>query len=1269
MKRISKLGFAAVLSLFLAFIIFDFSEERVMASGVVLPSEYYFMINGQKKPAGTEYEMTAPQVLINVTSGGWEPSTTVEWVSSEPGVVSLEASSFGSNFINLVRKGPGYSTITAIIRQGTNSYSISFLVKVALSFDVQKTGLVTATTTKERILILDAPGQTKQVFLKYVDYTPEGDVVAVSGSAISASAVNWESENEGVATINSNGVVTAVGSGSTTITVTSNTMSSTDRPMAITMKVVVSPQFSLTFADPSGTEHTYHSYDNENNPLAIASGVPSNFVIESNASLGTNLKWEIYDFSTGKKLPAGSSSKMTYSVSEMSGNVSFTGVKAGTYEIYAFADKDYNKNTNAPYAYLKIVVPIDVGDINIVMTVGDTYSILDNSNIPSAGIFDYSLSINNIITINKKTSIIEAKKKGKVTLTLSYISDYDLYDGSAIIDDIHIYVTVIDGISLSTTSAILNTKGTLQLDAIVTDHTSPIIWSTSDASTATVTDGGLVTGVKAGYVTITASQNINGIIKKATCEITVQQSVSNIVVSPATITLAIGGYTTMHATVTPNNLSGVSLQWKSSDERIVKVVEASALTATVQGVAGGHAVISAINQDNVVVGYCHVSVQQPVTSITLSETQATVALSARRLQLRAVVYPENALNKTVTWKSTDTTKATVDENGQVTLLKPGTVSIIATSADNPRATAICNLNILVPVVSVALDERAKTMYVGQTARLTYSLLPADASNNVVSWTSTNTSVATVDSTGLVSAKGVGTSVIILKTADGGYSVYCNLTVKRVATSVKFDVSELKLKVGEYYYIKTTLSPKDSTDNDLVWESSDTKVATVDANGKVTAKAAGSAIIMARTEAGGIAYCKVGVTLPVQGLLLSFSEKTIYVGQKFTIKASVTPSSASQLGVTWKSSNVKVATVSENGEVSGLIGGVAIITCSTMDGGFSATCVVTVRETVTTIKLDYENYNLGIDKTFILTATVSNETATNQNVAWSSSDDSIATVNQKGKVTGIKAGYATITATALDGSDVEASCEVRVVTPVDSITISSNYMTLYVGDNKSLTATIKPNNSTFRTAVWSSSDPSVALVDDGGRVTALKAGTATITARTQDNSGKTAICAVAVYDRVPSTGITLQDKKITMVSTEEKVVQLVLIPATSTDSYTWSTDNPAVARVDTKSGKITARSPGTAYVTVMTDSGKTATVEVTVIGLNITELVTEEYTTYTNILEVQGATSAVKYTIDNPLIAVVYSNGTVSTRGVGTATITATVNGRKLTCKLIVNKMK
>ncbi len=1266
MIKAKKPVYLFIFSLLLMMALFGTKRSVATASEVVLPSDYYFVFNGQNHQAGTEYELKSPEALLSITSKGWSPATTVTWVSSEPGVVQLQSTSYGSNFQQLVRKGPGYSTVTAIVTHGTNTYSISCLVKVDLAFDYQKTGLQVSTTTKERILVIDKVADTKQIYLKYVDY--EDGVGTVSGAAISLNAVTFDSSDEGVVTVDANGKVTAVGGGSATVTVTSKTMSSKDTPMSPSIRVIVAPSYTLTY-DARNTHYVQRSTADPDTAVP-ALWVPSNFVLESNATMANNLKWEVYDTSTGKKLPV-SGPKLSYSVSSLSGNVSFSSVKAGTYEIYAFANEDYNKNTKAPFAYMKIVVPIDIRDVNLNMEVGDTYSIPDNSNIPGIGIFTFTYDEGSeLIAEVNEAGVITAKRKGYVLLHLHYQSENSLYDDQLLIGgdvekDFYIKINVIDGIALSTTNATLYTSGTLLLQALVTDPTKELTWTSSNPTIATVEEG-KVTALKPGTTTITVSQKINGVVKKATCKITVQLSVASIVIDPAQVTLPIGTYRTLHATITPKGLSGVNLQWKSSNPNVVAVSEASSLTATIQGISGGNAVISAINQDNVVVGYCHVSVLQPVTSITLSETAITVALNTKRIQLRATAYPENALNKEISWSTTDPTKVKVDANGLVTLVKPGTVSIIATSVDNPAVRAICNINIQIPVVSVALDETEKTMYVGEAARLSYILLPANSSTNSVIWTSTNNKVVTVDNTGRVTAKGVGTAVVILKTVDGGHSVYCTITVKKIATGVKLDVSKLDMKVGDYYYIKADLSPKDSTDTNLVWESSDTKVVTVDANGKVVAKSAGQAIIMVRTEAGGIAYCKVTVSQPVKGLIINFTEKTIYVGDKFELKASVSPSEASQLGVVWMSSNPEVATIDEDGEVKGIAGGTTLITCTTVEGSYTATCVLTVRELVTSIKLNYDNYKLGIDKTVILEATVSTQTATNKKVTWKSSNTKVATVNSKGKVTGVSYGFATITATAKDGSEVEATCDIEVVKPVTRVSLDKAYLAMLVGDSVELKATVEPKSATYGKVAWTSSDDKVALVDEDGFVTAIAPGTATITAQALDNSGKKAVCYVTVSNRVPATGVTLANKSLVMVPGEDKTVQAVLAPVNSTDRLSWSSDNVAVAKVDAKTGKITAKSIGTANITVMTASGKTATIEITVIGLNITSLELEQYTEY--YLTVEGTTSRVIWDITNPAVAVV-SNGKVSTRATGTAVITAQVNGRKLQCKLKVTKIQ
>ncbi|MDD4113454.1 MAG: Ig-like domain-containing protein, partial [Herbinix sp.] len=363
MKKIMRIGLFLAICMLITTAIYLSSNNTALASEIIRPDEYFFIFSGQQKKAGTEIEMRSENVILSVSAGTWEPETQVEWLSSEPSVVELEPLSPSSN-VKMVRKGPGFSTITAIVKQGTLSYTLSCSIMVNLEFDHQKTGTTIITTNEDRILEISEIGDSKQVFLKYVDYIPEDEAEATSGSAITiaTAAVSWESDNESVATVDETGKIMAVGSGSATISVITDTLSAKGLPLIIDLKVVVAPKFSLTF------DNVTHESGDDNKNFTPVNDVPSNFVLNSNATYAENLKWEVFDNSTGKKP---TNDKMTYTISENSGSVTFSKVKAGTYEIYAYANESYNYNTSAPYAYMKIIVPINLDNENIVMNVGD----------------------------------------------------------------------------------------------------------------------------------------------------------------------------------------------------------------------------------------------------------------------------------------------------------------------------------------------------------------------------------------------------------------------------------------------------------------------------------------------------------------------------------------------------------------------------------------------------------------------------------------------------------------------------------------------------------------------------------------------------------------------------------------------------------------------------------------------------------------------------------------------------------------------------------
>lgn len=1214
---------------------------------------YQFDYNATDYQSGAEIEMRTLNAYLSVepkdSTEGLPVTATVKFYSSEETVIKCEDTGV-QGMTKLVRKGPGYSTITAVVSNGTYNYAISCLMKVDLQ--ITGTNFTTIDYAGHRILKLDTIGDSKRVVLKYVDETEFQNTL-----------VDWTSSNEMVAKVDKYGNVTAVGAGRAEITVTTQTVSNQSKALVQSATVIVAPIGSFT------EKTDYVGYQDR-----ISTEIrKDNFMIYVNGQSAANLVWKVSQLVTVRgnaqeRELSSNSDVMKYAINEYSGSVNFTGVKAGTYVIRAYTDREYIGNGAIPSFEAEVVVLFDLSDRSLLMNVGDTYNIIENSNIPAANQFTYASSNSNVAAIDPTTGIITAKNSSPtpVTITLTYRDNGIFETGGggeydSGVPDMTIEVTVIDGILLNYTEVTINTKGSVLLEPTLTNRLEEVIWTSSDERIAKV-ENGLVTGIKEGTAIITAKQKINGIVKTATCTVYVQTSVEEVTLDPKEITLGIGKYETIQASVKPSSLKGVSLKWVSSNEEIVQITEAGKLSVTIQGIAGGNAVISAINQENIVVGFCNVTVLQPVEGMTLSETEVTAKIGSK-VQLRASVTPDNATNQQVTWKSSNEKVATVSANGLVTMKAAGTTSIICTSKDNPSVQAFCNVTVLKAVSGVSLDIDAKEMYVGENYRLTYLVTPSDASTPQVTWTSTNTSVVQVDGTGMLTAKGVGQAEIIIKTVDGSYMDLCTIVVKQKPTNVKLSLANLTMNAGEYFYLDAVLTPANSTKEGLVWECVDTNIATVSESGRVTAKNAGQTIVMVKTENGATSYCKLTVLEAVTGLKLEPDKATLDVGERLKLTPIFVPETASNTEVTWSSSDDAIASVDKNGEITAKQGGVVVIQCQSDDGGYNAVCVLTVVEEITELKITPEQYKLGLGKTFQLKVEIANSTASSKEIEWYSSDESVVEVDKNGRIRGMSLGYATITAMALDGSDAEATCEVRVVTEVTGMTMNYTSITLIQGNTFHLEAAIRPTDATYNTAAWESDDSEIAMVDDDGIVTAISPGTAWVTAKARDSSGKYCKCYVTVIAPIPATGVTTMVSEVVMAPGEKKTVVAKATPTNTTDTMMWTSTDESVVRVDAVTGEMTAVAPGTASVIVMMDSGKKAVINVIVVGLNRTSVVMDYYSTGIT-LYVEGATSTVRWYSTNPRIVEV-NNGRLTSRGTGTTTVEARVNGRTLTCTVRV----
>ena len=611
-----------------------------------------------------------------------------------------------------------------------------------------------------------------------------------------------------------------------------------------------------------------------------------------------------------------------------------------------------------------------------------------------------------------------------------------------------------------------------------------------------------------------------------------------------------------------------------------------------------------------------------VTSVSMNKTTLSLFVGTTE-RLTATVLPENAENKALTWTSTNETVATVDAEGVVTAKAEG-VAVIKAETNNSKY-ALCVVQVseeteeTVSVDKVILNTEKISLNIGVSGQLTATILPMNATNAEVVWSTSDASIATVDDNGKVTAKAAGETVITATSADGGKTASCLVEVKKAASTdiavedVILSQKTLTLKAGESLKLVATVLPTDATNKMVTWKSNDPTVATVE-DGIVTAVAEGVTTITVTTADGGFtAVCAVEVQkegtekVAVSSVSIVPNSVTLTVGDTIILEEIVLPSDADNKEVIWKSSQDTVAFVDTAGVVTAKAVGEAMITVTTVDGGKTATCKVTVKEKeAETVSVTGVNLNIGSmemkpgDETPLI-ATILPADATNQNVVWSTSNGSVATVSEKGIVTALAEGTTTITVTTEDGLK-KATCEITVigekgndVVSVDRVLLSDNELALKPGEKKTLIATIIPATATNQEVTWLSSSEEVATVKDGV-VTAVSEGTTVIVVTTADG-GKIATCTIEVSLDQPAeievVSVTVNPESMTLTVGEQKQATAVISPENATNSaIEWVTADASVARVSAD-GMVTAVGAGSTTIIAKASNGKFAMCNITV----------------------------------------------------------------------------
>ena len=586
--------------------------------------------------------------------------------------------------------------------------------------------------------------------------------------------------------------------------------------------------------------------------------------------------------------------------------------------------------------------------------------------------------------------------------------------------------------------------------------------------------------------------------------------------------------------------------------------------------------------------------EAPLEEVKISLNKSLLVLEKGQTEKLSPTITPSSAAVDLTWSSADNSVAKVSSDGDVTGVAAGE-TVITVSAGEAKAT--CKVTVKPTLVEeVVLDRESAEMTIGDKLTLKATVLPADADDVAVSWKSLKEEVASVDSKGNVEALMEGSATIVA--SAGGKNAQCVITVKKPVVhveSVKITKSVSKIVEGESFVFEAVVTPADATDKSLTWESSDKAVLSIAADGKASALKPGKVEVVVRTTDGSktdkcsveVESAYVPVTkveiLEVSGVL------NLKKGDTHTFAAKVYPDDATDKTVIWSVSDEKVITVDQNGKITAVGGGNAKVTVTSKSEGKTAECEVSVAVPVTDVILSKASAELTEGDELVLTATITPSNATNKNVTWSSSDETVAKV-VGGKVTALKAGSARITVTTEDGGKT-AVCTVTVkpkAVPVESVRIMTKpeNRIMYAGDEFAFTAEILPANATDKTLVWSSSNTSVLKIDQTGKALALKEGEATVTVKSKDFSISDE-CTILVKMLVPvdSVKITKNPGDLTMTVGGVFQFEAEVYPENATDkSLSWASSNDNVLKIDPKTGYAEAKAPGDVAVVVKTNDG-------------------------------------------------------------------------------------
>ena len=645
------------------------------------------------------------------------------------------------------------------------------------------------------------------------------------------------------------------------------------------------------------------------------------------------------------------------------------------------------------------------------------------------------------------------------------------------------------------------------------------------------------------------------------------------------------------------------------------------------------------------------------------------------LSLNAVIQKDNGKSRRLgplerrflTYESSDDWFVEVDKAGGLHVNKDGYANVTARYFKHEVSLRV---HAYTPLDTIRPEEEAYETAIGETVQVNFIKMPQTAYLlSQPEYTIEDPGIASVDEQGLVTGLRKGKTTVRIRVEDQECTAPLRVFVP--LESISFPEEDIRIMKYRHVRLEPIWAPADADiPEDLTYISSNENIVTVSEEGELTAVNPGKALI---TVKGG--ECKttlyVEVYSPMRGISLD-KEKIELVGREDTEQLTVlfTPEDTTDprtLG--WWSSDESVAVVDQDGKVTSTGPGKCVI--HVRCGTYYAECPVEVRIPMEGIQFSFEKLTIHYGDTVVFPLYYLPEDTTDDRTAtWESSNPAAAIVDENGAVTAVGAGETTITAKV---GDFTASVAVTADIPVTGVAISQGALTLNKGQGAQLSASVLPANTTEEPYItWSSDNVKVATVSSTGAVTAVGAGTCTITAN-HDLVGAT--CVVTVLS--PMTGMRMDQPTLSVIERFTAKLSVSLEPADTTDrpGITWKSDNTRVATVDAE-GKVKGVKAGTCHITASAGRFSTSAtitvlpyVEVTSITLSRSSLTLQKSgdtaTLTATIRPSNASVNSASWSSSNSKVATVDGKGKVTAKGSGTCTITAQAGNKKASCTVTV----